>query len=387
MTDSIELPGIAARLYETALDPSRWSPVLDDFAGVCNAAGWTLISEDTHSKEFHIQQYSSFFTPEFIRDYNARFQEHEIDGFRKLLGFPAQQIFSDREVIRPDLDDYPPICALRESFGVAHRAAARLNTDGAWFGILALQHTEAHGKITAEEAAKANFLLPHITKAVELSRPFVILKNRFNAVVAALDRFHLGVVILTPGGEAVVSNREAERVFTTADGLVLDHRNMPRPVAEAARAPFAEAFTAAVATARAEGSRSGTLLTVPKRGGGDPYLVEVSPLRDEGIELEPGYRGAVMFIVDPARTDIVSTENMAMLYQLTGAESEICRLVAEGLETDEVAEARNVSPETVRTHVKRILSKTGTTSRAQLVRLAHIVNLPIDRPKDGNAQP
>jgi DNA-binding CsgD family transcriptional regulator len=53
-------------------------------------------------------------------------------------------------------------------------------------------------------------------------------------------------------------------------------------------------------------------------------------------------------------------------------------LIAEGLGTGDIADTQNLTRETVRTYVKRILEKTGTKNRAQLVRLALTVNLPID---------
>ena len=87
-----------------------------------------------------------------------------------------------------------------------------------------------------------------------------------------------------------------------------------------------------------------------------------------------------MFLIDPMRTDVVSTEGMQALFNLTGAESDTCRLIAEGLGTDDIADVQNLTRETVRTYVKRILEKTGTKNRAQLVRLALTVNLPIDKP-------
>ncbi len=54
------------------------------------------------------------------------------------------------------------------------------------------------------------------------------------------------------------------------------------------------------------------------------------------------------------------------------------RLIAEGLGTGDIADTQNLTRETVRTYVKRILEKPGTKNRAQLVRLALTVNLPID---------
>ncbi len=92
----------------------------------------------------------------------------------------------------------------------------------------------------------------------------------------------------------------------------------------------------------------------------------------------------MMLVIDPMHTDVVSTEGMQALYNLTGAESDTCRLIAEGLGTGDIADAQNLTLETVRTYVKRILEKTGTKNRVQLVRLALPVNLPIDE-LDGGA--
>ena len=84
---------------------------------------------------------------------------------------------------------------------------------------------------------------------------------------------------------------------------------------------------------------------------------------------------------------MISTSGLERLYSLTVAEGDVARMVAEGIETGDIADSRNVSPDTVRTQVKRILAKTGAANRAQLVRLAHSVNPPIDRlPPDSDAE-
>jgi hypothetical protein len=51
-------------------------------------------------------------------------------------------------------------------------------------------------------------------------------------------------------------------------------------------------------------------------------------------------------------------------------------LIAEGLGTGDIADTQNLTRETVRTYVKRILEKTGTKNRAQLVRLALTGKVP-----------
>jgi DNA-binding NarL/FixJ family response regulator len=56
---------------------------------------------------------------------------------------------------------------------------------------------------------------------------------------------------------------------------------------------------------------------------------------------------------------------------LTPRETEVLKLIAEGLSNTEIASLLVVSHATVKTHVNRILSKTGARDRAQAVRYAY----------------
>lgn len=59
------------------------------------------------------------------------------------------------------------------------------------------------------------------------------------------------------------------------------------------------------------------------------------------------------------------------LGRLTDREREVLTLVAAGLSNDEIARELTLSPATAKTHVSRIMTKTGTHDRAQLVVLAY----------------
>ncbi len=59
------------------------------------------------------------------------------------------------------------------------------------------------------------------------------------------------------------------------------------------------------------------------------------------------------------------------LDRLTGREREVLALVAAGLSNGEIARELTLSPATAKTHVSRIMTKTGTRDRAQLVVLAY----------------
>lgn len=65
------------------------------------------------------------------------------------------------------------------------------------------------------------------------------------------------------------------------------------------------------------------------------------------------------------------------LSQLTDREREVLALVAKGFSNDEIAQRLVISPATVKTHVARVMSKTDSHDRAQLVIFAYESGLVI----------
>lgn len=89
--------------------------------------------------------------------------------------------------------------------------------------------------------------------------------------------------------------------------------------------------------------------------------------------LDPAVTGAVIAaLANMAGTSRSAAEFVAAL---TPREQEVLKLIAEGLSNAEIVDLLVVSEATVKTHVARILMKTGSRDRAQLVARAHQVGV------------
>jgi DNA-binding NarL/FixJ family response regulator len=76
----------------------------------------------------------------------------------------------------------------------------------------------------------------------------------------------------------------------------------------------------------------------------------------------------------PSRPDVLS--------ELTPRETEVLRLVAEGLSNGEIAERLVVSDETIKTHVSRVLGKLDVRDRTQAVIVAYESGLVLPRARE-----
>ncbi len=372
---------LISSIYDLPLQPENWQSVLDQFAPIMNAAGSGVMAFDPAYAEHHVSALTSNYNPTTMAEYNERFGAEENYGYAKMALDPKRGFVADMEVMGltsvEKHQQTPAVQWLIENENVRHRAASCLNLQRVWTDIIAVQYHKDRGPISADEKKTGTVFLGHFAKAMELGRSFGVLKSRFGGVLTALDRFHIGIFVLSPNGAVVVKNREADRILDAHDGLSLSREGYLHATNNTESGELKAIIARAISTAQAQDNRAESLMTLARASASDPYLVEVAPIRDHD-EIESQFKGCLVFVIDPAKSDVVSTEGMQALYQLTDAESEMSGLLAQGLTTDEMADSRNITRGTARQYIKQILQKAGVNNRAQLVRLALTVNLPID---------
>ncbi len=124
-----------------------------------------------------------------------------------------------------------------------------------------------------------------------------------------------------------------------------------------------------IAVERARTSRriddAPTNSVVARTEDGLAYILEVIPLpARHGFEFEAG---AVVIARAPREVERNAARAAHLLYGLTPAESAVAGLLAAGLSAQTIAERQGVAIGTVRTHIRRVLEKTGSRSQLDLV--------------------
>jgi len=381
-SDSAAAQAIILKFYDALINTTSWHEALDEFAWACGADSASIaIGESLYP------MYENRIIGKKINDvfenregYNTRFGDAEISAYEVVYQKPVQTWVTDEEAYGKPVEEIECAHFQRENFGVFRRAAVRLNDTPIWADGLVLHFNENRGNITPEEAEVSRIFLPHIAKAIELSRPFRLLRERFSGVLGVLDMLRIGVVITSSSGAVVVTNRRADEVLSSDNGVTKDAGGGIKLLREDDDLRFQQCL--ATAAASSTHNTYSAVMTTPRRDRGSHWILETFRLSDSSGSIDGDFQGACTFIIDPHQQDLVSPAAMQEVFRLTGAEADICRMLSEGIRIEEIAERRRVSPGTVRTQIKSLFDKTSSRSQVDLVRQALRVNLPVKRPNE-----
>jgi DNA-binding CsgD family transcriptional regulator/pSer/pThr/pTyr-binding forkhead associated (FHA) protein len=254
------------------------------------------------------------------------------------------------------------------------RCHARLVPDGDGFRVedLGSRHGTVVGDVRVERAALTagavlrlgNVMLlflraePEAATADLLDRPAA--EDGIAGIsTEVLDGIQLAVVLVGRGGEQVLwANRSARAILERSDGLRAGSYGLRVADASAAR----QLRRLLSQRANEEG---GGAMHVP-RASGRPLALLATPLVRGASSAGPLY---ALFITDPDAELETPVATLSRLYGLTVTESEVAGELLAGRTPEELASQLGISIHTARTHVKRILAKTGTRRQSELLRL------------------
>jgi len=263
-----------------------------------------------------------------------------------------------------------------ERHGVYWCLSAHVSRGGLWNDYLSINGLKSRGSFSDQEKALVCTMLPHYERAAELDRLVNGLQSRYGAVLSVLDHFLVGLVIVDGKGNRIVDNLAARRTAAETGAFSLRASRIRLTDSDTDLA-FQRILAAVLSTMQKAGQSEGGQLLVAKSNGGNPLLLELMPIRDDGCSDGSNIQGCAVFIMDPDRSQFLSVQGIATIFGLTDAEKVVAGLLINGRTLREIADEREVSFETTRSQLKSIFSKTGTSSQPELVRMAAKANPPI----------
>jgi DNA-binding CsgD family transcriptional regulator/PAS domain-containing protein len=366
-------------VYDAAFSSDRWPNALDAYTEALDARGVLLVCADTAGLPFRVQEQCGAYPPGAVREYLRRFGHHDQAAWEhhvrknepwKLCpesdAWPSEQDYRQRENIR----------FLREVYNIQSRACILISQDKGAVNVLTLQFSKPWNEVPPISPV-VDQSMPHLTKVLEIYRTMELLRQRYNAALAALDHLGVGLCVSDQQGRMALVNSEAKRIFGLADGLMLSREGALLARDEDVTRAIRNAIQLAVHTAAGEKAQEEVVLHCRRPSRADAFLIEICPLRDAGGELERGFFGSLICIIDPAQTRQIKVDGLAKVFSLSPRETDVCRQLIAGASNSDIADARNVSVETVRAQVKSAYAKLGVANRIELIRKAVAIHPPI----------
>jgi DNA-binding CsgD family transcriptional regulator/PAS domain-containing protein len=234
---------------------------------------------------------------------------------------------------------------------------------------LAFHRREDEAPFSAADHALLQSVFGDLRRAFEAdTRLAAAREGPEEAARRGLEAMADGIALLDADRGLVFANPALRRMAAQNDGIRLgaDGVEVQDP---ALRLALSRAVTAALAAAAGKVGlleTAGTL-AIPRPSGRAHYLLRALPVLPQPGSA--GFRGAMLQVVDGARTLRINPALLARMFGLTPAEAALAGALAAGRSLAEHAARRGVSVETARSHMAAIRRKTGCRRQADLAAL------------------
>jgi len=372
-TAMIDLEGVSAQalsdaigaIYDCALDPERWPTTIRQILELCDSSGCGICVHDLKNAQ-NDRLFEFGYEPEFGRLLSARFAENPYVAPAMIAHvgdvMTLASICNDQELIETRF--YKEVL---KPYGYFHFIAiVALKTAGRFASLHAGRMVQA-SRYGEREMSLFKLLSPHVCRALAISDVLDIKTLQADMLEATLDGLATGVYLTRRDGQVVYMNAAAERQLKTGNALRIVNNRLvatdPRT-----RGAIAKAIDELASDQTSAGP--GYSLAIPSDSAVG-YVATLLPLergRRQSI-MAPFAASVAIFAQDPAQVPIMPGEAFARLYKLTVGELRVLLALAQGLGGREAADMLGISEPTVRTHLQRMFSKTGTSRQAELLQL------------------
>lgn len=361
--DHLRLADLIGRLYDAALDDSLWSGLASRIAECFRSTSAVLKLHSDGGHVYLLECTGNLVAPEREESW---LQEPARQGLcqSSAAEFNTARILTDEDLLTPDewvrssfYQDWLRHLDIHHLLGAVFPAA-----EGA-IGVLGIHRPKAAGAYGEDERRKAAMVLPHLQRAFQIRQRFIATSQVQAASAQALDHLEIGVLMLDGACRLVHANHMAHRILRKSPELsVVRGRVTLRDASLHDR--FSCRVRRALEMARGKLAKARGVLSVPRLHHA-PLAIEFVPAR-HATTSDGGERAMVLLLIRDPEAPIAVTQ-LRELFGFTPTEAVVAAALGSGRSLEEISTSMGIGLATVRSHLKRILAKTGTHRQAEAV--------------------
>ncbi|MDR0780780.1 MAG: hypothetical protein LBF16_08815, partial [Pseudomonadales bacterium] len=345
------LSDLIGSIYDCAIDPSRWQGTLHDIRRSLNFYNASLVVADPDFKDLRLQINDNVPVVNGISPYSLEYSEGAAanwGGSEKL----AQLNWDEPQVLswcNPRVTHESRLfIEWAKPQGIFDILGLGLTRDNESFSTLGMGRHKDAGPITQHEVNAARLLLPHLKRAVTLSRLLDIKTLTAATFESVINTLATAVVLVDAQLRVVHANTTATAVLAAGDLLHIDAGRLT------VRSPSADhALTTAVAQVQCAGSsaaRSG--FNVPVRGTeGQRHVLHVMPIHTSTLRAQVMPHVAAAVFVAPASTPRTACmEAVAASFGLSPMETDVLKHLIKGGTNRQIAAAMGLGVASINTY-------------------------------------
>ncbi|WP_020178158.1 helix-turn-helix transcriptional regulator [Methylopila sp. M107] len=340
------------RIYEAAALPEMWPQLFDEIASSLGFAGAGMVSVNPDFQRGVASPGGAELLNAFL---TGGWQARSLRSDRlAALDYPGfvrdQDVLSDEEI-----ETDPQYAELLRPLGFGYGAGSIVNCPSGDRIAFSFERSHRLGPVPIEVVRQLDEFRPHFARAALFSARLD--HERSRAQVEAMASVGLPAAVIGPGRRVLAANGGFEGLTGQVEIGARDELRFVDPNAES---------LFSIATAMRGRMGDGRSIPLKRASEGRPGVLHVLPVRRGARDIFS--LAEWLLVVTPlgvGSTPVASI--LSGLFDLSPAEARVARGVIGGRTVADIAEEFGLSEATVRTQLRAVFAKTGTSRQSELV--------------------
>lgn len=372
MVDEAEFSQALEKIYAATLSESFWPDALRTVGRMFDSdfTHFEVLEKKTGIPVFFRNEGASEDALRLYVDHYAAVSPRSAFGEAQPEGYVSfdHDMLSEAEI---DRDEFYNDFMIPQ--GYKYFLSANLINNAELFSVFSVQRPLGQDHASPAEIALMQRLTPHLSQAMKIHMRLALQQAEHQGHDLLVGHSTTGVIFLDANGSALMLNPAAEEMVSDPDnGITLRDGQIafdsPDNTTNANRL-----IANAIATATGSGLCAAGAITI-RRAQGLPLTIIAVPLPGGGgghdhLPVSVSGPAVTLLLCDPNRARGLPDGLLRAVFGFTPAECRVAQALAAGQSPGDYADGAGLGIRTVRTHISRLLAKTGARNQLELMRI------------------